>query len=310
MTVTNVVPWDTWIEPNAEGHRVYKQVWHVYTNAITDGPITAWSAAGLPAAGSTYSWDSDTDTNAYCDPVPGVRLAERDKTEKKWELTYTFTTDQKRQRCSDTAITNPVAEPWKIRCGSVEWSFQPCVAYNSDHSAIVLVKSSSHEPLTGKQVEVFAGARQITLSKNLSSLNEAFNKQYERSVNDDTVVLFGESYAARTLRMRSIAAESAVYAACNYYYPHVWTIEVNPDTHDLQPPDMGYRRLVGTDKDNPQHFKEIREEGSDEVVRSPRYLNGAGVLLAKGDPIFRHRFRYYNELDWSAFNFPTAPLGS
>jgi hypothetical protein len=310
MAVIGVVPWDTWIEANAEGHRVYKQVWHVYTNAVTDGPITAWSAAGLPGAGDSYSWESDSDAYAYCDPVPGVRLRERDKTEKVWELTYTFTTDQKRNRCSDQSIQNPINEPWKIRCSSVDWTMQPCVAYNEDHSAIVPVKSSSHEPLVGKQVEIFDGSRQLILMKNLTTLNEPVNKAYERSVNQDTVVLFGETYEPRTLWMRSIQAESAVYGTCTYYYPHVWTIDVDPETHDLRPADMGFRYLVGTDKDNPRHFKEIREEGSDEVIRSPRFLDGDGNLLEKGEAVVRLRFRYYNELDWSVFGFPTTPLGT
>jgi hypothetical protein len=313
MAVVEVCPQFTWLEPNKEGWRVYKQIWSAITDQKDDGPITARSGTGLPLPGDPYVWGNDSDQDSVCDIIPDVRLEKQDQGfRKKWAITFTFS-NEPRDRCQP--IDNPVAEPWEIEGDCDEWEDTTEFATDSTGAKVVAITNSALEPFSAN---VYRSRRKLVAKKNYSNINLDWIEIYTNSVNSVAITIFGKTYAARTLFMRRIAFTRKLYR-CDFYYPTTFNIDINPNTFDIQFPDKGFRKKKATAPSPPtdprEHFEWIT--GGDGVkddsirVREPQFLDGAGNVKAAGSdghiiPVYR-RYRFYRELQWSVFNFP--PVG-
>src|SRR5690606_26567792 len=156
MAAKLIGPIDATANQNQEGHRTYKISFKVEVsdiggaNEIGDGPLIASSAAGLPETGSVYSFGNDLDLNAFCTPEVAVRRApgtDEDGKIKYYIVDKTFTTLPNR-RCQDENFEDPLLEPQKVSGGFVNFTREFFRNYDGS-----LIKSSSHEPIRGPDVE-------------------------------------------------------------------------------------------------------------------------------------------------------------
>jgi len=316
MGVTSVVRYgQPTLAPNDEGHRVYTVEFRVTTNSKDDGPKSVLVggrafATPLPAAGAVYSFGNDIDLYATADPIPAVDLVDEKALLRYWKVTYTYTTVP-RKRCQTAEIEDPTAEPWEVDGDSDEWTEEARAARDSAGTSVVPVESSSHEPFTGKAVEVFKTRRRLTLTKNYSAISTAWVDAYEGTVNSATITICGQTYAPRTVRIRKIRWTRRRWGTCTYYYPTTFNLDINLNTHDLQPWDMGRKHYVGPvgageDREDRENFATIREEPAGDLTTEPYFLDGNGNILGASATPVSSRFRHYDEANFSVFGFPAA----
>ena len=106
----------TWSgDQDERGHRTYKAAFLVECD-YEDGPYTIMNCPGLPATGSYWSFQGDTDIWAICIPKIEVRIHdEREGDRSKiWKVIRTFTTDVNQANCSEETYNDPLLEPDRI----------------------------------------------------------------------------------------------------------------------------------------------------------------------------------------------------
>lgn len=225
--------WSLVIDEN--GHYEYS-IKHLVKAAYTDGPTNVINTAGLPQPGSSWSFDSDVNPNAYCRPNARVNIHTENEGEKSryWIVEQTFST-KPLNRCGDNPVTDPLLEPQKVSGSSVKYTEEA----TEDRFGLP-IKNSAHEQMRGPQVEFDHNRDSITIEQNVASLDYAVFSVMRDTLNDDT--LWG--FPPRCIKLSSVSWEKKYYGECAVYYVRKFTFDISIKTD----PDTG-EPISGFDRD-------------------------------------------------------------
>lgn len=260
-----------------EGHRNYT-VRHLVKAAKTDGPANVIQTAGLPQIGSYWFFNDDIDVWAFCLPTTSVNPIETKGPTTTWSVENTFSTNIPNKRCQDTSIEDPLLEP-DIVSGSFTRERREAIV---DKDGVFLV-SSSHEKLTGPEVEFDFSNAVVFIEQNVIDLQLPLVTELINNVNNHT--LWG--LPARTVKFSEFRWERKLFGTCYYYYTRSMAFEIDFNTWDRDIMDKGTKVLNGSwdeddnwvlkgtpDKDNPKDF--IRATDTNRNTLSIIALDGSG----------------------------------
>jgi hypothetical protein len=160
-SVVDIVTWST--SSDEDGNRDYK-ITHLVRTTNNEGPVQVRQASGLPAFGSAWSFNGDTDTYAWCRRDRSATPYEQKKGSpiKFWLVESHFSTKPSggnSQRCQDSSITNPLDEPDRLA------EFPSLYSRGTKTTEGQVLVSSSFEPLTGPLVEVDRARPTVRMSR-------------------------------------------------------------------------------------------------------------------------------------------------
>jgi hypothetical protein len=291
MAVSAVNRISTELAIDDQGYRVYTSVWEVITTAVADGALTALSAAGLPASGSTYVWTDGADAEAIRTPKTSVKMrAEGHR--KFWRVTVTHATNPK--SCEAALPTSPLTVPIKIKGG---WRGRTKIA-TEDRNGDPLINSSDEPIMPG--IEIDDDQDGVTIEVNTATLSLTTRAGFKNRVNSN--VMWG--CAARTIKMIRWDYELLYHGACLEYFHNVLEFGINTDGWDPRIPDQGFREKLGVDSDGTRMYKTFVSEQDHGPLKQPRMLDGAGSPLPDGDPIEWLEPEVLEETDFSTLGLP------
>lgn len=304
MSATCLGRIDWSVDRDKEGHREYELVTRVLTTAATDGPATVMNAAGLPTVGSTWSFGGDSDPWAFCWPTMSVKPQIKTEPNRHWTVKQKFST-RPMQRCQDTTIEDPLAEPDRISGTFVKYLRNTEVDRNDKKIA-----SSSHELITGIQKDDARAT--VTIEQNVMSLDLEQFTEMMNTVND--AELWGLS--SRKVKLGAITWSRQMWGVCNYYYVRRFEFEIRFEGFDLTDiVDTGFKRYnwekygdVGTGheyRDDPTKFC-VDKDDNDENTPERILLNGYGSPLTDGEsPVKLDPVELYDESNFLLLGIPS-----
>lgn len=320
MTTTLVPGIRVWEgERDDEGHRTWTVSHLVQSNSKDDGPYTVMATSGLPEVGDLYSFGNDNDIWAFC--YPSVKVSPHSTvTEgtwaRVWKVDQKFST-KPLKRCADESIGDPLSEPQSISGSFVKYSKEG--GFDKNGSPI---RSSSHEPFTGSQVEFDANRPTVRISQNVASLGLSLFSSTVDKVNDST--LWG--LPARCVKLSNVSWERKLYGICTYYYTRTFEFDVDYSTFDKYVVDEGNKVLNGKwdavtkdwqlipingvdpDPTNPMHFIKAVDFNNN-PIKLP--LNGYGSPISPnstgtGNQLVYKFVQYYREANFLLLNIPST----
>ena len=323
----------TWSgDQDERGHRTYKAAFLVECD-YEDGPYTIMNCPGLPATGSYWSFQGDTDIWAICIPKIEVRIHdEREGDRSKiWKVIRTFTTDVNQANCSEETYNDPLLEPDRISGAFVKTTKEA----TQDRYGNPLV-NSAWEQYRGACVEFDDSRPSVVIKQNVLNLQLSTIAQYMNRLNSGT--MWG--LPARCIKLSNCPWEAIPYGTCGvYYYTRSFEFDILYETFDRDLLDEGTKVLNGhwanpdgstgtgalsqwhldsingaaPDRFNPSHFIRYKDRNGE---NTRCLLNGRGTPLG-GDaagygtgtddyPHYTH-VEVYNETDLiSAFGLPAV----
>lgn len=276
------------------GHRTYK-ITYLVESGPNDGPANVMQTPGLPTPGNYYIIGDDVDLWAWCRfDCDVTQYAHKDgEYPRYWSITLTFSTKPLPggpygfARCTDTPIQDPLLEPAKISGGFKNYTEE--AHYDRFGNRLL---TSSHEHLTGPQVEFENGRSTVRIQMNVASFSLATITSMVHTVN--SAEMWG--MPARCLRFSDFQWEEQYHGLCNKYYTLTFEFEADARGFDRDLPDEGSKALSGSfvsasgssnestwvlkningqspDKNNPQHFIRYQDRNGNP---SKVMLNGQG----------------------------------
>jgi hypothetical protein len=190
------------------GHRNYNATFRVTTDSYSDGPLTVFSAAGLPSIGTFWEQGDEFDSWAFCSPEATVRPMVDNEANNEWEVDMLFTT-LPIWRCQDTTIQDPLSEPMKIGGSFVRYTWSPQKDRNGD--PIIM---SNLEPIIGALNEFDRNRPTVWIEFNVLDLGlENFAPMID-TVNDSE--LWG--LPVRCVKLSNVTWTRLTYGVCTFYY--------------------------------------------------------------------------------------------
>ncbi len=223
---------------------------------------TARDAAGVPVLGSPFPAD------------PFSLAVSKDVTSEPespnvWYVTVEYSREG-----------NPLLDPWQI-----DWDFTTfTVAATKDKDGNRL-KNSAGDPFD-PAIEVSERTFTLTISRNVAVWSLARAIEYSNSVNADSIVIAGQTFGPRRLKIAGWKASAFEYLGQRYWRESL-VVEHNPKTWDVEVLDAGYR-----DKNHNQ----FSFQGA--LTNTVQPLGEDGLFLNPGAAVRYKTFRVYNELDF------------
>ena len=303
MAVVEVQPLSSVIAAKGgKGGRTYTSKYRVITNSQYDNGVTINLSANLPLFGAASYWGNTWDYGAFAKWPHSCQLEKGDDQSFRrfWIVTVIHETPDTEDEKGDQRGDDPTQYPWEVGGDADEWTEEATKDENDKP-----IVSSSLEPFKGKNVQVYRNRERLTLSKNFASLNLGYIRSTRGSVNASSVTILGQAYDARTLYLRKIRWSRVVYAGgSRVYFKHEFEIDTKEDTFDLKLVDMGHRKFIGTDRNDPTHYGPILDIGTQRPIQQPIPLDGNGQPLQAGQVIQTKTFKFYPQRNWSGWGFP------
>lgn len=274
--------YDWGLSRNKDGHRDYNADFLVETEDTMDGPSIVLATPGLPAIGSYWSFGNDVDVNSYCSPEMVVRpWKTKGEPGKTWMVNTKFST-RPLNRCQETAVENPLAEPARLSGSFIKTVRE--ATRDKDGNPIL---TSSHEVVRGKVVERDFSRPTIRVGINSLILPLTSFSYMVDTLNDS--MLWG--MPARTIKLSNVSWTRKLYGICTYYYTVDYEFEVSTE-FDVDFLDEGTMVLApGGNPNDPRDFvryKDANEENPDRVL-----LDGNGSPLDDiSNPVEIHLEKY------------------
>ena len=302
-----------------EGHRTWNISHIVETTTSLDGPAIVMQCPGLPQIGDTWNFGNDMDVWAFCYPSMKVAAAPGVKTPgpiRYWKVDQKFST-KPLWRCSTATIEDPLSEPQKISGSFSKYSQEGVRDSNG-----LPIRSSSHEPFHGQQVEFDFNRASVKIEQNVVSLQlDVFTAMVD-CLNDAT--LWG--LAARKIKLSNVSWERKMYGTCSFYYTRSFEFDVAYNGFDRYIVDEGNKCLKGAwnkttgvyetikinganpDPSNPSHFGKALDRAGN-PIRMP--LNGAGMPIdasgtGSGYQLHSLYIQFYNEANFTTLGIPSS----
>jgi hypothetical protein len=260
---------------DAEGHRHYTVVSRVEGTA-NDGPASVLTTPGLPIPGQMWAFGEDFDIWAWCRYETEVEPESQGEPNFFWKVTNHFSTKppegRARQHDPDSRREDPLLEPPKISGGFNKKTVE--ITHDRFGRAI---RTSSHEPVRGPEVEFDESHPTVTIEFNTLTLDLPLYSYMRDTVNDRD--LWG--MPKRTVRLADISWERRYWANSFVYYSVKFVFEANARGWDRTLVDEGTKVLSGKwvttsgqertwqlvningtitpDKTNPAHFIRFKD---------------------------------------------------
>lgn len=229
-------PIDMTLARDKDGYKDYTIVWKIETTSYLDGPYTVINCPTLPDIGTTWSFGNDLDDWVWCIPdtrIAPIRSGNPDDPARFWTLEQTFT-NRPMWRCQTTEIEEPWLEPPRVSGSYVKFTKE--IRYDRHGK---LVKSSSHEMITGPDVEFDDNRPTVAIEINSLTLDLSDITSMIDTVND--APLWGLS--ARKIKLSNVSWARRLYGVCTFYYTIAMEFDVNFDTFDRTIADIGTRHI-------------------------------------------------------------------
>lgn len=293
-------PLSSSLEPGQDQHRTYRSRYLVTTDDREDGPITALTAAGLPAMGDSYSWFGETDARAIVrTPWHSVQPKTGDDQggRRQWIVTVTHTTIE-RTKCQEDDWATPLDEPAK-------WSG------TFNERRVVAIKDKDNRQIQNTAQEPFVPALEqseyddtLTVAWNAATLTVATRNGAIGRVNSGTY--YGLS--ARKIKILSWDFEVLYYGTCTCYVANRVAMAIRYAEWKEQPLNQGFREIVGG------AFREILDARGMRPAQ-PVPLSAAGAALAPGAALVYfdgaggnpNPFKLEAEVDFATLGLPALP---
>ena len=281
--------WST--KRDKEGHRDYNIQWLVQSG-FNDGPERVASAVGLPAIGTPWTYGNDNDLWAMCHPDLSANPVLTKEPNQFWTVDQTFST-RPLHRCQDTAIDNPVMEPFRLGGGF----FKTTKEATEDRDGNPLI-TSSKEVYRGPLVEKEVSSPFITIGYNSATLDLSLVSGLIDHLNDAPMWGLG----AEQVMFTNYTWSRRLFGTCSFYYPLDMDFEVNQNGFTRRLLDEGTQYLApGGDPTKQEDFIQYKDKQSEnkrvllngsggilQDITNPHYnefdLNPTGNLLALGIP--------------------------
>lgn len=280
----------TWgMARDTEGHREYKITFLVITDDPEDGPGIALRCPGLPIPGSWWIIGNEVDLWAWCRANAEVEQVVDNEPNYHWKVTQTFSTkppDDKKQRCQDNEIEDPLLEPQRVSGTFIKYTEEATIDRFGQP-----IMSSSHEQLKGPAVEFDANRLQVRIEQNVADLELDVLAGMVDTVNNAPIW----GLPRRCVKLSAAPWEKKFYGTCYVYYTRTLEFDTNFNTFDRDILDEGTKVLEGHwegggDEDriyvthnidgapanplNPKHFVRAQDPFGN-LIRVA--LNGAGL---------------------------------
>ena len=258
-----------------DGHRNYELVFRVISSTKNDLGAQASVTAGLPVVGASYSIGNDSDTWAYC--LPGWKCRREFKDPGKpnhWLVTVPYST-KPLSRCQTTSIENPLLEPPKISGSFVKYTKQLHEDRNGDP-----YRSSTGEPLVGKETEVDDDRLQVVISQNQSAHNLSTVDSLMNKLNNAT--LWGLS--SEKVKLSGCRFEQRWYAVCTEYWNFTYEFDIR-DSWTQELADKGRMKLsTGGTATNPDHWEVAKDRFGENLPVMRLDTNGQPIVTDTQTP--------------------------
>ena len=291
MKSLGIVDWGA--STDSEGNRNYKAKFLLKSNSLSDGPLSAMQAVGVPRTGSRWSQGNETDIWAFCLPTMTVAPLYKKESTYYWTVERNFST-KPQNRCQDDEIENPLEEPPTLSGSFVNYTKE--VTKDKDGNA---VKTSSHEVLRGDLVTFDHNRAQVSIGLNVLTLPLATFTSMVDTVNDSTLWGLG----SRKIKLSNVSWTRNMYGTCTFYYTINYEFDIRFDTFDTKPLDEGSKVLMaGGDANNPSHFKPYIDPATGNAARV--FLDGNGSPLQGSTPV-EIDVKYYQESNFLLLGIPS-----
>lgn len=203
-----------------EGHREYVVVHRVkgaFLPGSADGPANVMQTPGLPAVGSQWSFDGDSDIWAWCRPGMQVSPEVDGEQNEFWRVEQTFST-KPMNRCHDTQIENPLLEPVKISVSNVRYTEE--ATHDKDGDPIL---NSAHEQMRGPQVEFDKSRFQVVIEQNVAVQGLTVKAGLIDHVNNAPLWGLG----TRRIKFSLFSSERKFHGLCQVYYTEKMTFDID-----------------------------------------------------------------------------------
>lgn len=261
---------------DGDGHRNYTVDWHLRVNDPEDGPAVILQNWLLPAVGTPYSIDNDTDLWAFC--TPALNIAKHPDTKEgdpiiDWIVTQQWTTNPS-WRCQTFPIENPLLEPYQLSGDFIHEQYEPTVDKDGDP-----MLHPNFQPIRGPLIEQKRSRPSMTITFNSATLPLSTYVLLLNHVNDTP--LWG--LPPRCIKFADAKWERLLYGTCYYYFRTSYTFEFDLETFDKPVPATGTVVLrEGGDPTNPEDF----------VLADPNDENREVLLDQFGRPISKAEDQY------------------
>lgn len=311
---------------DSEGHRTYKVVIRI-KGTPADGPANALRCPGLFVVGATWAVDDDLDVWAWCRADASMEPVLKDEVNVFFDVEQTFSTkppDNKKSRCQDLPIENPLLEPAKISGSVVNYTEEATIDRFGQP-----ILYSSFEVIRGPLVEFDKNRETVKIEQNYPILALDVVAPMIDTVNQYT--LWG--LPPRTIKLSTASWERKFEGSCSPYYTWVYNFDIRYDTFDRDIADESAKVLSGhwdgttgrwilnkigghlPDPDNPNHYIRFKDRNGENCRI---LLNGAGLPAdvnigtgsgtgssGAGGPGNIH-VEYYDESDFTILGIPTS----
>ncbi len=296
------------LEKDMEGHRTYKLKYRIETDDPDDGPEEIINNASLPAVGSTYSVDNDSDPWAFRTPVAKItQQVTGGEPSLQWIAEIEFTT-KPMFRCNTNDIENPLSEPQKIS-GSFSNGTKKATKDKDDNSIV----TTSFEIVP---VEFDESYPTVVIEQNVATLGLSTFAPMVDTVNDAT--LWGLS--SRKIKLAKATWQRKLYGTCTYYYTRRFEFHVNANTFDRSDVPNKGKKIISGEWDENGDYNLLNINGSPPVVSNPAHYIRA--VDRKGNPIetyinkatgvpstsetFLDTVQYYGESNFTLLGIPSS----
>lgn len=246
------------------GKRIYQV--SVNASASAEAILTATDGAdAIPSINDTWDGNDTGDDGLKCISKKVKRWQEDLYT---FEVTVNYSSSSEEQEQAQKTTTSPLAEPTQYSYS--DQMFQE--PYFRDTDDVPIVNSAGEQYAQMPTRDASRGS--ITITHNVSSFNDATAEGYRNKINTASATINGHSYAARTLRVRSINATGPSERNGVTYWKETWVILKNLDTWDEVFEDRGLNQL-----DTNGEPKRILDADGIEVSK-PYPLDGNGAAKA------------------------------
>lgn len=250
-----------------QGHHEYTISFLVETTRDDDGPGIVDQTPRLPRIGAAWSYGNETDPWAFKLPRRTIRPMLTKEKGNYWTVDDIFSTKPPgggKGRCQDQKIENPIMEPPRLRGG-----FNKLRKEGTHDRFGKPMRSSSHELLKGKAVEVDDNRPTVSVEINSLILPLALYAPIVDAVNDRE--LWG--LQARMVKLSNIEWTRLYYGTCTAYYTTGYELEVNWDKWNIRAVDSGTKVLIGHGASNDQGLVKLNPDDIDPTTNKPKHLN-------------------------------------
>lgn len=249
------------------GERWYTRTYRVYTAAALVGSGAVLADVQIPRRGDPYVTDTETDLAAR---VRELNAAQDQDDPRFWVVTVSYGTATPAGLDPAQQIEDPLARPVQFSYGTNKYDVP--LEEDAEGNAVTNSADETFDPPPTKRT----GRLVMRFQKNFADVAPETVRDFLYKTNSKTFFGFPE----KTCLITDFTASTAIENGVQYWRVDI-EVEVNPDTWNYYPLDMGYNYIDGNGKWTP-----FISEETGAMSAKPRLLNGEGEPLTSGLAVY------------------------